>query len=535
MRDLRFRTRAAALVACCAIVLAACGGSDPAPTAVAPPKPAPAPGPVQEEVDPRLGGTLIVSQPGEPTSIYPFRFGAVVDWNVITSIYDSLVEFDLNDYSIVPALAESWTTSSDGKTWEFKLRPGVVFTNGESLNAQHVIRSMEQAQDPAYGRTAPLLTAVTSVTAVDAGTVRITLSKPERPLLSTLVDVAILPTGPTLESLAEEPVGTGPFKFVRWDRNQQIVLERNPDHWREGRPFVDELIFKTIPDGSVAALQLRTGDVHLMAATPLGQIGPLQAAGMQFFTTAEGIGNGFYHFHINTRRDPWKGNPTLRQAMSASIDRSVAASSVFGFMIPMNNPVAQNPAWLNPDAVGFVDFDVEVAKQLIADAGYPNGVNVGEMIVCGLGPQYGTLAQVVQQQARAVGFEFTVSILDLGTYVARTLGERAGDFSMALCGLVPKPDEYDLINHPFAKLFIKAQGYIDENPAFFDLLNSTRAIADDAEYRRAIYSLQETIMESQHQVVLGARIMPHAARPEVRDFVAHTQSRMFLRDVWLEN
>jgi ABC-type transport system substrate-binding protein len=532
---LRFRTRATILVACSAIVLAACGGSEQNPSDVATPQPAPAPGPAQEEVDPRRGGVLVVSQPSEPTSIYPFRFGAVVDWNVITAMYDSLVEFDLNDYSAVPALAESWTTSSDGKTWEFKLRSGVVFHNGETLTSDNVIRSMEQAMDPAFGRTAPLLTRVSGVTAVDPLTVRITLTEPERSLLSTLVDVAILPTGPSLEQLAEEPVGTGPFKFVQWDRNQQIVLERNPDYWREGLPLLDGVIFKTIPDGSVAALQVRTGDVHLMASTPLGQVGPLQAAGMQFFTTAEGIGNGFYHFHINTRRAPWQGNPTLRQAMSAAINRQAAAAAVFGFMIPMNNPVAQNVAWLNPDAVGFPEFDLEVAQQLVIDAGYPNGVNVGEMIVCGLGPEFGTLAQVVQQQARAVGIEFTVSILDLGTYVARTLGDRSGDFSMAFCGLVPKPDEYDLINHTYAKLFINAQGYIDENPAFFEVLNATRSIADDAEYRRAIFSLQETIMESQHNVVLGGRILPHAARPEVRDFLAHTQQRMFLTNVWLEN
>ena len=129
MRSSRFRARATILVASTAILMAACGGSESAPTAVAPPQPAPAPGPAQPEVDPRLGGILDVSHTAEPTSIYPFRFGSTWDRNVITNIYDSLVEFDLNDYSIVPSLAESWTTSSDGKTWEFKLRPGVVFPN----------------------------------------------------------------------------------------------------------------------------------------------------------------------------------------------------------------------------------------------------------------------------------------------------------------------------------------------------------------------------------------------------------------------
>jgi len=536
MKTRKFRSQAVIAVACSAMVLAACGGAESETATEAPqPSEAPAEPAPTDESDSRRGGTLIVSHSADPTSIYPFRFGSTNDRNVITNIYDSLVEFDLEDYSIVPSLAESWTTSADGLVWEFTLRDGVVFTNGESLNAEHVVRSMGEAQAPEAGRTAPLLTRVTAVEAVDDLTVRMTLSDPDRGLLSALVDVYIIPLEPSTESLAEEPVGTGPFKFVRWDRNQQVVLERNPDYWQEGLPYLDGIEFRTIPDGSVAALQLRNGDLQLMGSTPLGQIGPLQTAGMQFFATADGIGNGFYHFHINTRRAPWQGNPTLRQAMSASVNRSAAAASVFGFMIPMNNPVAQNAAWVNPDAVGFPEYDLEVAKQLVADAGYPNGVDVGEMIVCGLGPEYGTLAQVVQQQARAAGIELTVSVLDLGTYVARTLGDRSGDFSMALCGLVPKPDEYDLINHTFAKLFINAQGYIDENPEFFEFLTETRSIADDDEYRQAIYSIQETVMESQHNVVIGARLLPHAARPDVRGFIAHTQGHMFLENVYFED
>lgn len=518
-----------------ALVLAACTADDDGEAVAPPPQPeAPsAPAEEPEPVDERAGGVLVVSHPADPTGLHPNRFGSTNDRNIITNIYDTLVEFDLNDYSIVGSLAESWETSADGLTWTFNLRQGVTFHNGEAFTAENVVASVAAAQEPEAGRTTSLLTRVASTEAVDDHTVQINLSEPDRSLLSTLVDVYIRPLDDSID-LSEQPTGTGPFMFVRWDRNQEVEVERNPNYWREGLPYLDGIIFRTIPDGSVAALQVRNGDVHLMGSTPLGEIGPLQASGMQFFATAEGVGNGFYHFHINTRRAPWQGNPTLRQALAASVNRQAAAGAVFGFLTPMNNPVEQNEAWLNPDAGGFTEFDLEVAEALMEEAGHPDGVDGGEMIVCGLGFEYNTLAQVVQQQAAAVGIDISITVLDVGTYVERTLGERTGDFSLALCGLVPKPDEYDLINHTYAKLFIEAQGYIDENPEFFELLTAARSMASDDDYRDAIYSLQETVMESQHNVVIGGRVLPHAARPEVRDFIAHTQGHMFLDSVWIE-
>lgn len=518
-----------------ALALAACSADDtseeaaPAPQPEAPSVPSDDP----EPDDDRSGGVLVVSHPADPTGLHPNRFGSTNDRNIITNIYDTLVEFDLNDYSIVGSLAESWEASADGLTWTFNLRQGVKFHNGEDFTAEHVVASVAAAQEPESGRTTSLLTRVESTVAVDDHTVAINLSQPDRSLLSTLVDVYIRPLDESID-LSEHPTGTGPFMFVRWDRNQEVEVERNPDYWREGLPYLDGIIFRTIPDGSVASLQLRNGDVDIMGSTPLGEVGPLQAAGMQFFSTAEGIGNGFYHFHINTRVEPWSGNPTLRQALAASVNRQAAAGAVFGFLAPMNNPVEQNQAWLNPDAGGFTEFDPDVAPALMEEAGYPDGVDGGEMIVCGLGFEYNTLAQVVQQQAAAVGIDITITVLDVGTYVERSLGERAGDFSLALCGLVPKPDEYDLINHTYAKLFIEAQGYIDENPEFFELLTNARSMASDDDYRDAIFSLQETVMESQHNVVIGGRILPHAAASHVRDFIAHTQGHMFLDSVWIE-
>jgi ABC-type transport system substrate-binding protein len=167
----------------------------------------------------------------------------------------------------------------------------------------------------------------------------------------------------------------------------------------------------------------------------------------------------------------------------------------------------------------------------MAEAGFGEGVDGGELIVCDLGFQYSTLAQLVQLQLAEIGIDVTISVLDVGTYVARTLGEDAGDFDLALCGMVPKPHEYDLLNHPYAKLFTEALGWIDQKPEFYELIEETRAMVDDAEYAEAIAELQLMAMQGQPEIIIGGMIVPVAAAAGIEGFIAHTQGHLFLESV----
>lgn len=476
------------------------------------------------------GGVLIVAQSADPTSLNPNRFGSTNDRNIITNIYDTLVEFDLETYEIVPSLATEWTTSEDGLVWTFTLREGVTFHDGTPFGAEDVVVSVERAMDPESGRTTSLLTRVDEVVAVDDQTVEIRLNEPDRILLSTLVDVYISPRDPDID-LGETPIGTGPFKFVVWDRNQQVEVERNDEFWQEGLPYLDGVEFRTVPDGTVQSLQIRTGEVDMLADTPLGEIATLQSAGLQILSPVEGFNSGLYHFHINTRRDPWTSEP-LRQAVSNAVDRNALSQSLFGFMQVISNPMEANAAFFNPDAPSYNERDLEAATALVAEAGFSDRVDGGEMIVCGLGFQFETLAQAVQNQLAEAGIDITITVLDVGTYVAQTLGDDAGNFDLALCAMVPKPDEYDLLNHPYAKLFTEALGWIDENPEFYDLLTEARSMPDDDEYRQAILDLQQMTMEGQPEIVLGGRLSPVTAAADVQGFIAHTQGHLFLTTVY---
>ena len=147
---------------------------------------------------------LTVAQSADPTSLSPYRFGSTNDRNIITNIYDTLVEFDLETYEIVPSLATAWSISDDGLAWTFEIRPDVIFHDGSALDAEDVVASIERAMEPESNRTTSLLTRVSDVAAVDEDTVEVNLSEPDRILLSTLIDVYISPSDESIDLAARK-------------------------------------------------------------------------------------------------------------------------------------------------------------------------------------------------------------------------------------------------------------------------------------------------------------------------------------------
>jgi ABC-type transport system substrate-binding protein len=510
------------------------GGADDAVLAGAAPAP-PAGGPagLPGGQCPKRGGSLVIGQSADPTSINPHRFGDQNARNIIIGIFNTLVEHDLQNYVIRPSLAQSWSVSRDGLDWTFKLRANVKFHDGSDLDADDVKASLERSMETASGRTAPLLTRIKSLEAKDPLTFIIHLSQPDRILLSTLLDVYIGPAGVTTERLGEAPNGTGPFRFVRWERNREVVLQRHPTYWRAGLPCVDRVTFRTVPEESVRSQQLRGGQLHLSSSGLLGEMSTLQSAGLVLHAPPRGFNLGLYNIHTNTRREPWR-RQEVRQALSFALDRDAIGRALFGFVQVLSNPMEANKRFFSAQAASYNRRDLDQAKQLLAGAGFSGGVDGGEAIVCGLGFQFNIVGQAVQSQAAEAGIRLRLTILDVGTYVARTLGGRRGEYDIAVCAMVPKPDEYDLLNHPYAKLFTQTLGWIDQRREFYDLLDAARSMTSDSGYRQAITELQRLAMEGQAEIILGGRLDPTPAQAYVKNFIPHTQGNVFIEAVWLD-
>ena len=216
-------------------------------------------------------GQVVVAQGVDPTTLDPHWHEETPAYNVLLNIYDTLLFRDKN-LNIIPWLATSWKLVNP-TTWEFKLRQGVKFHNGEEFDAEAVKYSLDRLRDPELkNRQAANFRLVTSVDVVDKFTVRITTSKPFPTLENQLAlrGAIVAPKhfkGKDKVFADRNPVGTGPYKFVRWAKDEQIVLEANPQWWG-GAPKVKTLIFRPIPEHAVRVAALQAGEVDVAVNIP---------------------------------------------------------------------------------------------------------------------------------------------------------------------------------------------------------------------------------------------------------------------------
>jgi peptide/nickel transport system substrate-binding protein len=218
-------------------------------------------------------GTVVVAQGVDPTTLDPMNHQETPAANLARNIFDTLLERD-QDLKIQPALAASMPRLVSATVWEFKLRPGVKFQNGEPVDAEAVKFSLERLVDPKLKlRGATPFAPIDHVEIVDPLTVRIHTKAPW-PILDTLMSgtgAAILPPKYYREKdmayVAKNPVGSGPFKFVRWVKDDHIDLEANEQYWR-GAPRIKKLVFRPIPDDAVRVAALQNGEVDIAVNIP---------------------------------------------------------------------------------------------------------------------------------------------------------------------------------------------------------------------------------------------------------------------------
>ncbi len=334
-------------------------------------------------------GKVVIAQGVDPTTLDPMNHQETPATNLANNIFDSLLERD-QDLKIVPLVAESYRIVAP-TTWEFKIRKGIKFHNGEPLDAEAVKFSLERLVDPKLKlRGAPPFTPISHVEIVDSHTVRIHTKNPW-PILDTQMTVlqpAILPPKyyreKDLAHVARNPVGSGPFKFVRWVKDDYIELAANEQYWR-GAPKIKTLIFRPIPDDAVRVAALQNGEIDVAVNIPPHLANIIANHPKLFLSTAPSVRTIqlMYYTHQYDREHklvgPYPG-PTadrrVRLAMNYAVELDEIVKNVLeGKGIRVATMLTSKHFGFDPNLKP-IKQDLARARQLLGEAGYPNGLDI---------------------------------------------------------------------------------------------------------------------------------------------------------------
>ncbi len=311
----------------------------------------------------------------EPFTLNPANKGALaaVSDYVQIHIFDALVDVTGPDMAVKPMLAERWENVNPN-TWRFHIRHGVKFHNGDPLTAEDVKFTIDLGLANKGSTQNSYLGPTESVRVVDPYTVELVTKTPFPPLLTNISRLHIVPRAYAkigAETFSSRPIGTGPYRFVDWQRGQRITLEANPDYWG-GAPTPKRLVFRFIADPSTRAAELKAGGVDIITGPPVAQLKEL-ASGDTAIVTVPAV--RVIAYPINTLQKPL-GDVRVRRALNLAVDRETIVKTLLqGYGKPTGQPFI--PGWLgyDPDIKPFA-YDPAQAKKLLAEAGYPNGFDL---------------------------------------------------------------------------------------------------------------------------------------------------------------
>ena len=352
---------------------------------------------------PIKGGVLRVSVSGSPRLIDPPLTGSLEEWQVTSWLYNNLTRVD-NKLIVQPDLAESWSSANGGTEWTFKLIKGVKFHSGKEMTADDVVYSINRILDPAVksrGRSG--IGPITKVEAVDPYTVKFTLSKPiaEFPANLTLPYARIVPKDTKL-NLATSEDGTGPFVLKEYVVGEKVTVERNPNYFRKGLPYLDSVQLRVYSDSTAEINALKDGKTDILAQVRPEQVKLIQ--GVPAIRVDEIPSGSFVSIVMRSDQPPFD-NPLVRKALKLTLDRTQIVEAALNGHGAIGNDQSLPPispifnAAVKPPA-----RDIVQAKKLLAQAGYPNGLKVTLYTSdarVGMLP----LALLTQQMAREAGFD----------------------------------------------------------------------------------------------------------------------------------
>ena len=415
---------------------------------------------------------------------------------VAKHIFEGLVAYD-EKMNIVPVLATSWEVSKDGKEYVFHLRKGVKFHDGTPFNAYAVKKNFDYilTHNVAYRKKLfePYLE---RVEVVDDYTVKFVLKFPFAPFINFMCHPAAMIVSPKAidkyddpAELGKHPVGTGPFKFKEWIPGEKVVLVKNENYWRKGLPKLDGIVFMPIPEGITRALKVQTGSADLAVNIPVVLADKLEKDPNVDIVKAPTLRVVFIGF--NLKRKPFD-DIRVRKALNYAVDKKTLCKVIMrGLATPSDSPVS---AFIKDHAnTGGYPYDPEKAKELLKEAGYPNGFEVELITPKGRYPQDYETAIAVQSMLKKVGVKVKVTTMEWPTYVNRLL--KTDNYDMYLVGWSPSTGEAIWVLDPLltkGSIFNLSYYY---NPKFEEILEKAKREIDPQKRHELLVEAQKIVVD----------------------------------------
>jgi peptide/nickel transport system substrate-binding protein len=453
-----------------------------------------------EPGEPQSGGTLYIGQDFGPQTFDPHNNVAWASINIYESIYNGLLKWNEDESELVPDLATSWDISDDGLVYTFTIRQGVLFHNGREMTAEDVKFSLDRLRDPERSVYSADFAVVESVEVVDEETVQVTLSEPFSTFPMFLTDRYSIVPEEAVDTLDTTPVGTGPFMLEEYVLDQYVRLVRNPDYYEEGLPYLDAVEFKILGDEASKESALRSQSVDMVWFRDPRQAENI-AESVPGLISAPGIPSRYIDIRLNMCEEPFN-DVRVRQAFSMAMDReslietvipSEYGGAVSGVLAP------SSPYFYESGLLPNYGHDVEQARELLAEAGYPDGITIDEYKVVAANQLDVDAAQVLKQQWLEAGIDVNIVPMEVGQILSDW---REGNGTMIQVGLTWRPDPDTRLFGVFHSTAANAQAYCLDDPELDELLERGRATTDPDERFQVYQEIQELMAEEAYVLVL---------------------------------
>ncbi len=431
---------------------------------------------------PVRGGTIAVAINAEPPHLDPT---ASTSQEIARMLYgnvlEGLVRFD-DEGRILPLLAERWTVSKDGLAWTFTLGSGVRFHNGEPFTAAAVKAKFDRARTAGSGHTNhAYYKDITGIATPDARTVVFRLARVNADFLFNLArpDSVIHAPG-DIEAQKTAPVGTGPFRFVAWDRGSAVRLARFDGYREAGLPYLDAAVFRFLPDPSAQMAALEAGDLDVVGYA-LSPENALQVKGNRALRLIEGRTTTEITVGLNNSRAPFSDARVRRAIAHATNKKEIVDGAMFGFGTPIGSHMSPGERYY-VDTSGTYPYDLEKAKALLGEAGLPNGFEATFSLPAPY-PYERRAGELLAAQLAKVGIRLKLEVVEWTTWLARIF--RNADYDMTIIG---HSEPFDI------GVYANPQYYFRyDNAGFRALLDKGQATLDEGERARIYGDLQRML------------------------------------------